>query len=215
MNHEKLSVTLSRLLEVDATSGQLTLGRVFERMGDRGFGLLLMVLSLPSALPIPAPGYSTPFGVLLFMLALQMLAGRASPWLPNWAANRRLDGAFVRRMLAVSSGFFERVEKLIRPRLRWIGSRGGRIWLGSLIAVMAFLMILPIPLTNTFPAFVIFIIAIGLTEEDGVFTIFGTILCAVAVFLYGFVVWFFIQHGPEGIERIKDFIKGLLGSGGA
>jgi len=65
-------------------------GEVFERIGDRGFGVLLIILSLPSALPVPAPGYSTPFGILIAVLALQMIAGRTTPWLPERAARTKL-----------------------------------------------------------------------------------------------------------------------------
>ena len=54
----------------------ITIGGLLDHIGDRGFGLLLLVLALPAALPIPAPGYATPFGVLM-VIALEM--GLISP----------------------------------------------------------------------------------------------------------------------------------------
>ena len=81
-HRENLSTALAGLLAREHSAVGLTLGEVFQRIGDRGFGLLLIVLSLPSALPIPAAGYSTPFGIIIAVLALQMLAGRTSPWIP-------------------------------------------------------------------------------------------------------------------------------------
>jgi hypothetical protein len=211
MSAEKLSTTLGDLLRRQHETEELTLGEVFQRIGDRGFGLLLLLLSLPSALPIPAPGYSTPFGLLIALLALQMLAGRRMPWLPAWAARLRLHGGFVEGMLKFSSAFFAKIEFLIRPRLRWIGSRAGLALLGGLVLIMACLMILPIPFTNTFPAFVIFLIGIGLIEEDGLFALFGAALGLLSTALYSVVVFFLIRFGMEGVDMLKEWIKTLLG----
>lgn len=210
-NHrENLSAVLGQLLSRERAEHRLTLGEVFERIGDRGFGLLLIILSLPSALPVPAPGYSTPFGILIAVLALQMLAGRKSPWLPPRAARTELHGKFLDGMLSFFTKFFGKVEFLIRPRLRWVGSRGGLAFLGVLVLLMACLMILPIPLTNTFPAFVIFLTGIGLTEEDGLFSLGAALLGVLAVGLYAVVVYFFIRFGLEGVEMMKEWIKAAL-----
>jgi hypothetical protein len=204
---ENLSDTLGKLLARERADEALTLGEVFERIGDRGFGLLLIILSLPSALPVPAPGYSTPFGILIAVLAVQMLSGRRSPWLPRRAAQTRLHGKFLDGMRAFFAKFFGKVEFLIRPRLRWVGSRGGLAFLGALVLVMAGLMILPIPLTNTFPAFVIFLTGIGLTEEDGLFSLGAALLGVLAVGLYAVVVYFFVRFGLDGVEMMKEWIK--------
>lgn len=211
---EQLSTVLEELLAREHSADGLTLGDVFERIGDRGFGLLLIILSLPSALPVPAPGYSTPLGVLIAILALQMLAGRTTPWLPERAARTKLHGKFIDAMLGFLAKFFAKVEFLIRPRLRWVGSRAGLAFLGALVLIMACLMILPIPLTNTAPAFVIFLTGIGLTEEDGLFSIFAGLLGIAATTLYAVVVYIFIRFGFEGIDMIKAWIKATAGLAG-
>lgn len=210
-SHEKLSQTLSNLLAREHSDAGLTLGDVVQRIGDRGFGLLLVVLSLPSALPIPAAGYSTPFGILILLLALQMLCGRTTPWVPAKAAGLQLKGKFLDTMLHFAGMFFSKVEFLIRPRLRWVGSRAGRVFMAVLVMIMAGLMILPIPLTNTFPAFVIFIIGVGLTEEDGLASLLACLLAVFSVFAYAVVIYIFIHFGLEGVELIKEQIKGFLG----
>jgi len=211
---ENLSTVLASLLARDQAGAELTLGEVFGRIGDRGFGLLLIVLSLPSALPVPAPGYSTPFGVVIAVLAGQMLAGRTTPWLPARAAATKLHGKFVDGMLGFFSKFFAKTEFLIRPRLRWVASRPGRAFLGALVLIMAALMILPIPLTNTFPAFVIFLTGIGLTEEDGLFSLAAAALGVLATALYAVVVFFTIRFGLEGIDMLKEWIKTSAGLAG-
>ena len=76
---------------------------------------------------------------------------------------------------------------------------------------MSSLMILPIPLTNTFPAMVVFLIAVGLAEEDGLLAMGAFAIGCFAVLLYVAVVYIFLTQGPEAIDAIKDWIKAQLG----
>jgi hypothetical protein len=82
--------------------------------------------------------------------------------------------------------------------------------MGVLVALMSLLMMIPIPMTNTAPAFVIFLIGIGLTEEDGLFAIGACLVGALAVLLYAALVWAMIVYGPEVVITIKDTIRGLF-----
>lgn len=189
----------------------LTVSDLAKRVGDRGFGLLLLILSLPSALPVPAPGYSVPFGILLLILAVQMLIGRQHPAFPKAMAMRRISRKNAQRFIASAIAIFHKLEWIIRPRLRWIGYRGGRLLMGALVAIMAILMMIPIPLTNTFPAIVIFLIGVGLTEEDGLFVLAACAIGVFAVCLYGALIWAIWAFGPEVIDLIKDTIRSWLG----
>jgi hypothetical protein len=208
MEHRKLSDELSELLKTDGDS--LTVEQLVTRVGDRGFGLLLLVLSLPSALPVPAAGYSVPFGILLLVLAVQMLIGKQHPIFPQRLQRVRISSGFAAKLLKGSAWIFTRLEWVIRPRMRWVGNRPGRVLMGLLVMAMAILMMIPIPLTNTFPAFVIFLIGIGLTEDDGLFAIGACVVGILAVLLYGALIWAIIVHGPEVAITIKDWIKSLL-----
>ena len=73
--HLSLGDTLSQLLATDDTRG-LSISEITSAVAEKGFGLVLIILSLPSALPVPAPGYSTPFGIVIALMALQMISGR-------------------------------------------------------------------------------------------------------------------------------------------
>lgn len=200
--HLPLSVELSQLLQSGGES--LTVGRIAERIGDRGFGLLLVVLSLPSALPVPAAGYSVPFGVLLLALAGQMLTGFARPVVPRRLARVSMAGPFAARVLQAAAWALKRIERLVRPRMRWITSRGGQVAMGILVLLMSLLMMVPIPLTNTFPALVIFLIGVGLTEDDGLFALGACLVGAVAVLLYGGLIYAMVEHGPQVVGSIKE-----------
>lgn len=191
-------------------SGELTVGLLLDRVGDKGFGLLLLVLALPSALPVPAAGYSVPFGILLLGVGLQMILRRPRPVFPSRLRSTRLPRGLMDQMLKAGIWFFGRIERWIRPRLEWIGGGPGRSLMGVLVVVMAILMIIPIPLTNTAPAMVIFLIGIGLTERDGLFALGACFLGVAAVALYAALVVALVLYGPEVITEVKDWIKALF-----
>ncbi len=210
--HTSLAETLESILASEHEDGP-SIGEITDAVGEKGFGLLLIVLSLPSALPVPAPGYSTPFGIVIALIALQMLLGRQTVWLPTRLQRIRIKPSLAHKMIGAASKFLRTIEHLIRPRQLWIRSRTGQSGLAIVILIMACLMMLPIPLTNTAPAMVIFLIGIGLSEEDGLLAIGAFAIGCAAVVLYGYIIYLVITQGPEAVEGIKDWIKTRLGMG--
>jgi len=186
----------------------LYFGEIAAAAADRGFGILLVLLSLPSALPVPAPGYSTPFGIVLFILGAQMLLGRARPWIPLWAARREIKRKTADKMISGAAKFFSYVELFIRPRFDFVSGKGGGMLCSLLLLLMSGLMILPIPLTNTLPAMVIFCIGVALTERDGLAFIAALCFGAAATALYALVFWVIFHFGAQGIVEAKEIVKG-------
>lgn len=212
MEHRSLSADLQDILSV-AEERDIQLGETMDKLEDKGFGLLLALLSLPSALPVPAPGYSTPFGIALVILGIQMIAGRSVPVMPARVRKMSIPQGFARNMAAATESLFRRLETFIKPRQRWVTSPLGHRLLGFLVVFMGALMILPIPFTNTFPAMVIFAIGICLTEEDGYAGIVAAVVGGLSVLLYiGIIVATFV-YGPEVFEAAKDTVKDWLGMG--
>jgi hypothetical protein len=207
-----LGETLQELLNVNDERG-LSINEITCAVGEKGFGLLLIVLSLPSALPIPAPGYSTPFGVVMALIALQMIGGRKAVWLPQGLSTIRIKPKLAKTMLNTASKFLSKIERYIRPRQKWIRGRIGQVSLAFIVLNMACLMMLPIPLTNTFPAMVIFMIGVGLSEEDGLLAIGAFTVGCCALLLYAGIVYIILTQGVEAIEPIKDWIKSRVGIG--
>ena len=77
--------TSNRYFFEEERNEKVTLAEILTLAGERIFGFLLVILSLPSApsaFPVPAPGYSTPFGIAIFFLAVQLIMGRDYLWLP-------------------------------------------------------------------------------------------------------------------------------------
>lgn len=209
--HQSLSETFKDLQSSQVSDEGIEMGRIFDAVADRGFGFILMLLALPSALPVPAPGYSTPFGIAIALLGAQMILGRHVPWLPQKVRGLSLSKGVADKMLLTASRFLGKIEHFIQPRLRWFTSLQSRRLLGLLIIVMGSLMILPIPLTNTFPAMVVFAMALAILEEDGLVGLGALLLGCGAVILYAGIIYLVATQGVEAIDGIKDQIKDWLG----
>lgn len=203
-----LSHNLRELLELPGD--HLSVRTIAEQVGDKGFGLMLAILSLPSALPVPAPGYSTPFGILLVLLGAQLVAGRSVLWLPERALKKEITKKFAGKVFGAGTKMLHLTEKLIRPRMRWINSVGGRMFLGIIVIAMAALMILPIPMTNTFPAMVIFLIGVALSEDDGLAALAAFAAGLLAAAFYAYIIYLLATVGVDGVLELKDWIKAIL-----
>jgi len=207
LRQESLAQTFDRVLSrSDNDATLLTLGALVDTLGSRGVGLLLVILSLPSALPIPAPGYSTPFGLAIALLSLQLLFHRQQLWLPASIRQRTIKNETAQKLRNAGLRVFTKTERLIRPRWRWMLTPVSRSILSSAILIMGLLMILPIPLTNTAPAIVVFIISLSLAEEDGLWSITGLLLGALAVLFYATLIAMVLLFGSGILDEIKSYI---------
>ena len=186
----------------------VTLNEILEIAGERTFGFLFVLLSLPSALPIPAPGYSTPFGVVIFLLAVQLIVGREQPWLPEKFRKKGFERSQIQGLLRKGIPWLQKIELVARPRLTPVcTSRIGRTVLGCAIALMAISMMIPVPLTNTLPAIGIFVTGFGLLDDDGAISLAGLTICAISAVTTTTILYLLFRLGYEGMERAIDAAK--------
>lgn len=188
---------------------ELVVAEIVQSVGEKGFGLLLCIFSLPSALPIPAPGYSTPFGMVLLFLAIELLIGKKTPGLPQFFSQKTIKRSLIAGALEKSAKFFQLFEKIIRPRCIFVMQFGFIRLSGILAAIMAIIMIIPIPLTNTLPAMIIFLIGVGLMEKDGLILSCSLIASVVAGLFYGFFAYLIYKHGLDAIDIVRGVLKDL------
>jgi len=179
----KLSTALRELLEYSQRSEHgITLGDIIDRTGEKSFSVLLAFLCLPF-LVIPIPGASVPFGIALMFLGVQMMLRWDRPWLPKFLCRRRLPKKSTEAVLRGVTKFFRPLEKIIRPRLLFMQSHVAYVIVGLILVIDAFLLSLPLPIpyTNTPPAWAILIKVLGSTEDDGLLLIIGLILSAIMI----------------------------------
>ncbi|MDG2989541.1 exopolysaccharide biosynthesis protein [Candidatus Synechococcus calcipolaris G9] len=212
----QLSRELERAFITDPTHGvspdsvcqdSVCLSDVLGLAGERVFGFLFVILALPSALPIPAPGYSIPFGVVLFVLAVQLIMGAKTPWLPQKFLKRPLALGTVQKITRAGLPWLRRIEGVSRPRLLPVCQSGlGRFIIGLAIALMAISMMIPIPGTNTLPAIGIFVTGFGLLDDDGVISLGGLMLCLCGLVLTSSILLGLALGGMSLIDWLQSLI---------
>ena len=141
------------------------------------------------------------------MLTAQQAIGRKAIWLPEKWKDKTVESAKIESFITAAQPWIKRIEYIIRPRLSFITQGVFSNIIGIAGVFMSLAVAIPLPLTNTVPAFGIALMAIGILMRDGLAVIGGLIIgIAWIIALTSFVVIF----GSEGFDMMKDFIKGLI-----
>ena len=163
-------VQLLRRLADDGGEAGLTLGEIRDRLDERAYGLLILLLSLPCLVP-GLYGVPQVVGLVIIMIAAQLLVGREEPWLPRRVLNLRAKGKWLQAMADFAQARLGWIDRLSRPRLLMFATGAGERMVG-LFMILATLTIV-LPMTNTIPSIALALLAVGLIQRDGLFVLGG------------------------------------------
>lgn len=209
----RLSKELNRYFFEEDRGETVSLAQIIALAEEKVFGVILILLSLPSALPIPAIGYSVPFGILIFAVASQLVIGRKKLWLPASWQRKTLKTEKAQGILKKGLPWLEKIEAIAHPRFPIVcQSQAGRTVMGLSICLMAISMTCPIPGTNTLPAIGVFLTAFGLQEDDGLISAGGIALSLLIAILMVSVIYVFFNGGLSMLDVIKEWVKMRLGA---
>lgn len=145
----------------------LRLGDLFQGLGDRAFGMLLIAATAPAFIPIPGLAGALS-GPLVMLVGVQILLRLRQPWLPGFVARRGPQRSTMGRLRDLLAPWLRRLEHVVRPRLtvmldHWLLD----IVTGLLVVALGLLLSLPIPFTNYILAGLLLLFALALLERDG------------------------------------------------
>ena len=184
------------------------LREILETTHGRGYTLLLALLALPFCTPIPLPGLSTPFGVVIVLIGFR-LSLRENPWLPERFLNTELPPKFFPRFLSATRRLVRGMEYCLRPRWTWLLDTGvlHHVY-GAIILVCGALLLLPLPIpfTNTLPALTIVLLAAAMLERDGYFVVTGLVLFAATLAYFGALAF----SGSAMIDWLHQWVDRLF-----
>jgi len=204
---EKLSSIIHRIF--DPARGELTISTIMKELDHHGMALVLIFFSLPSALPIPAPGYSTVLSIPLLFIGIGLLLGKQAIEFPNFISKKTVNLSKLTKMKGLMEQIALFLERFSRPRFTaFVQSLSARIAIGLLICLLAASMAIPIPGTNTLPAGGIFLIGFSFLEDDFFFLLVGFLWSVLALCFTTLVLWL-------GVEGAKGLIRLLLSGGEA
>ncbi|MAS35120.1 MAG: protein exod [Anaerolineaceae bacterium] len=181
---KSLAATLSDVVNA-LPPGSITLRDLLALIGEQGMLFFCIIMTIPFLTPLPLPGISTVFGILIMLISIGVVFNRV-PWLPRPLMNRQIACAQLAPVLQRGAQLFNRVERFIRPRIPALTHQSTVNRLNGLLLLLAgFLLILPlpvIPFSNMLPGWAILLLAAGMLQRDGIFVIVGYVLTLFSTF---------------------------------
>ena len=162
-------------LQQEADGKPLAINEILRILSGKGRPLLLILLSIPFCQPIQILGFSTPFGLAIAFISLRMIFGKKI-WLPHKLVSKKITPYALLKITKTTLFIVRKIQYLLRPRLHWAcRSSVMKILNGILIFMLGVLLALPLPLpfSNLAAAWAIFLIALGILEDDGLFVLIG------------------------------------------
>ena len=170
--------------------GDKTVGGLIDVFEEKSFAILFVFLLGVPALPLPTGGATHVFEIVAALLALQLVVGRDRIWLPDRWRKLSLAGPKQQRFLNGLMKLIRRLERLSRPRLRFLfdhrfsNSVFGLLALGGTAG--AFLAP-PFTGLDTLPALGVVLLSLGVLLEDIIVVILGVLIGAAGVLVEIFV----------------------------
>lgn len=189
---ELLSVIIAESLRDEI----VTVGALADRAARHGFGLLMIVLSLPAMFPVLPPGLTVIVGLLFVIVATQMLIGLERPWLPGGVRRYTLSARAKQILQQRGIPFLRRVEKFARPRQLWIPDAISTRVVAVALFLLGVVLFSPLPFFHTIPALTVMILGFGLVNRDGFLLVGGLALSAGVV-----------AGGVIGAEKLIALLK--------
>ncbi|ALN92387.1 exopolysaccharide biosynthesis protein [Lysobacter gummosus] len=160
-------------------------GDVFNGLGNRSFGMLLFVSTLPAFIPIPGVGGAIS-GPLVVLVGLQLLIGLRRPWLPGFIARRGPHRGAMVKFRNLLAPWLTRLERFVSPRApALLDHRAANAFTGLLLVLLGILLSLPIPFTNFLFGALLLLFAFALLERDGKLMAIAWVAGSVAVVVFG------------------------------
>lgn len=157
-----------------------TLSDIISLLGKRSFGIVLVLFGLPNLLPIP--GLPMLCGVIVGVVAFQMLLGKESLVLPGWLANRKVNRRDLSRVLERAEPTLRWFERIMRPRLLMLTTARAQQVLGFVLLLLALALMSPIVIIGgILPGIAVTLFGLAMTERDGVFVIAGGVATVIAL----------------------------------
>jgi hypothetical protein len=178
----------SRVLEEvirQAPSDYVTIGWLTSTLHRDSFGIVMLCLGLLATTPV---GSTVP-GLILAVMAVQLIVGRGKPTFPPFIMTRRLPTRQLLRLGGLAMHVLKHLEKVVHPRWPRAFEAAKRA-VGIMVLLLTLVLILtPVPLSNVGPAMVISLISLAYVEEDGLLLSVGFLAATILIGLGSAAIW--------------------------
>jgi hypothetical protein len=178
------SEILQRLHDA-APKDKFTLNWLMSLLDKRSFGLIMLMCAVVAVLP----GVSIVAGLLLIIIAVQMIEGRPAPAFPDGLAARPLPARHLATVIRWFLPALKFLEQIAHPRWPTPHDATKRVVGVAVLILSLAVTFTPLPLSNIPPALAIALISLAYLEEDGLLLALGLALGALVVTLQAYAAW--------------------------
>ena len=177
-------------LQQNFNEEEIQLGQIVESFENRGFGPLLLVPALIAVLPTGAiPGVPAVCALFIILISGQILVGKHHPWLPVRLRRFSFSKQRFETGYRKARPWSQRFDRLLSQRLEALTRETGTR-IVALIAIGLALIMIPlelVPFACAVPGLSIALFAIGLSANDGLFTLLALLIAGGAIWM----TWYF------------------------
>lgn len=191
---EKQNSLADRLTDLlsQANGQSVSVKHIIETLAGRGQAALLILIVLPFCQPIQIPGLSTLFGIILLFIGLRIAFGHRT-WIPKPLLEKMIPFDTLQRIAGIAIKITDKLRFFTSTRLvGLVWPLPFRIFHGIAIAILAFLLALPLPIpfTNLLTAYPILAFGLGLLDDDGAMIIVAYLLFFVCMAGFASLIFF-------------------------
>lgn len=169
-------------------------------VGEKSFAFAFILLMMTAALPLPTGGLTHFFEVITMLLALELVFGRQTIWLPKRWRNASIKspkpGKGLNRLVKIISW----LEKYSKPRGFQIHTSRKLLRIVGLIVILftatAFIAP-PFSGLDTLPALGVVVLSLGIMLEDWVVVVMGIVVGIIGILLVIFLSQAVISLGSN------------------
>jgi hypothetical protein len=184
-----------RLFEEKSKKGSISVERILKILSGKGKDFIIMLMALPFCLPIQIPGLSVPFGVIIALMGLRLMVG-GNVWLPKSVLAKEISASKMKRISQTGIWILKKCKRFVRPRMEKFCYGALFKRLNGIVVLLLGLILalpLPIPFTNLIAAWTLFILTLGLLEDDGFLVLLSYVGLGITIFIL-FVLVVFFSH---------------------
>jgi hypothetical protein len=178
----------SRLLQEiirQAPADYITIGWLTSILHRHSFGIIMLCLGLLAMTPV---GSTVP-GLILVVMAVQLIMGRAEPVFPHFIMTRRLPTKQLLWLGDRAIHILNYLEKVVHPRWPMTFEVAKRAVGIIILLLTVVLLLMPVPLSNIPPAMVISLISFAYVEEDGLLLSVALLAAIIIIGIGSAAVW--------------------------
>jgi hypothetical protein len=184
-----LQQMLDRIEESAKDEERASLGHIVEAVGSRSFGPLLLMAGVIMASPLTGiPSVPTSMGIVVFLIATQLLFRRQHFWLPRWLLQRSVAADKLAKGIEWLRPSARFIDRWLRPRLP-LFTDGVSIDIIALacIAIAACMPIMElVPLSAHIAGLALTAFGLSLIAKDGLLALLAFVATAIT---FGLVIY--------------------------